>query len=42
MKEKIKIGILGCGEFSMHFVPLFKEHPFVEKVPDFGEPPTKE
>ena len=32
MREKIKIGILGCGDFSMHFVPLFREHPFVEKV----------
>ena len=32
MKEKIRIGILGCGEFAMHFVPLFEKHPYVEKV----------
>ncbi len=32
MKEKLRIGILGCGEFPLSFAPLFKEHPFVEKV----------
>lgn len=32
MKQKIRIGILGCGDFSMHFVQLFSEHPYVEKV----------
>lgn len=32
MNQKIKIGILGCGEFSEHFVELFKNHPFVERV----------
>ena len=32
MNERIKIGILGCGEFSMHFVPLFEKHPYVDKV----------
>lgn len=32
MNEKIRIGILGCGDFSMHFVPLFQNHPYVEKV----------
>ena len=32
MKERIRIGILGCGEFSMHFVPLFEKHPYVDKV----------
>jgi len=32
MKQKIRIGILGCGDFSKHFVPLFQKHPYVEKV----------
>jgi len=32
MKEKLRIGILGCGEFSINFTELFKSHPFVEKV----------
>ena len=32
MQEKIKIAIIGCGRFSPFFVPLFKAHPFVEKV----------
>jgi len=32
MGEKLRVGILGCGEFSMHFVPLFRSHPYVEKV----------
>ena len=32
MNKKLKIGILGCGEFSAHFVPLFQQHPYVEKV----------
>jgi len=32
MKEKIKIAVIGCGRFSPSFVPLFKAHPFVEKV----------
>lgn len=30
--KKIKIAIIGCGEFSQHFVPLFKLHPVVEQV----------
>lgn len=47
MNEKLKIGLLGCGDFSAHFVPLFQQHPYVEKVcvadtnpqhaKDFGE-----
>ena len=47
MKEKIRIGILGCGQFSASFVELFKQHPYVERVvvadtdeqnaKDFGE-----
>ena len=32
MKEKLRIGIVGCGQFARHFVPLFKEHPAVEHV----------
>ncbi|MBR6765170.1 MAG: Gfo/Idh/MocA family oxidoreductase [Clostridia bacterium] len=32
MKEKLKIGILGCGNFSQNFVELFLKHPYVEKV----------
>ena len=31
-EEKIKIAIIGCGRFAKYFVPLFKVHPFVEKV----------
>ena len=30
--EKLKIAIVGCGNFARHFVPLFKTHPYVEKV----------
>ena len=29
---KIKIGIAGCGGFASQFVPLFRDHPLVEKV----------
>ena len=32
MKEKLRIGILGCGEFSENFTALYMAHPFVEKV----------
>ena len=32
MKEKIRIGFVGCGQFCRHFVPLFQAHPFVEYV----------
>lgn len=32
MKEKLRIGILGCGEFSVNFTRLFMAHPYVEKV----------
>lgn len=32
MKELLKIGILGCGQFAKSFVPLFMHHPYVEKV----------
>lgn len=32
MHEKIKIGVLGCGEFSGSFIELFKQHPYVQSV----------
>lgn len=32
MKEKMRIGFVGCGQFCQHFVPLFKAHPIVEYV----------
>lgn len=32
MSQKLRIGVLGCGGFAKAFVPLFKHHPFVEKV----------
>lgn len=31
-REKMRIVVIGCGRFSGSFVPLFKEHPVVEKV----------
>ncbi len=30
MKDKIRIGFVGCGQFCRAFVPLFKAHPAVE------------
>lgn len=30
--KKINIAIIGCGDFSHNFVPLFQKHPAVEKV----------
>ena len=30
--EKIRIAVIGCGAFACHFVPLFKAHPYVERV----------
>ena len=32
MNDKIRIAMIGCGRFAKSFVPLFKAHPFVEKV----------
>lgn len=32
MKEKIRVGFVGCGQFCRHFVPLFQAHPAVEYV----------
>lgn len=32
MKEKVRLGIVGCGQFCSRFVPLFRDHPAVEYV----------
>ena len=32
MKEKIRIGFVGCGQFCKNFVPIFRAHPAVEYV----------
>lgn len=32
MKEKMRIAVIGCGNFAKNFVPLFKAHHVVEKV----------
>ena len=32
MSEKLTVAVIGCGGFAQHFVPLFKLHPYVEKV----------
>jgi len=32
MKQKIRIGFVGCGQFARNFVPLFQAHPAVEYV----------
>lgn len=32
MDNKMRVAVVGCGEFSQHFIPLFKMHPVVEKV----------
>lgn len=32
MKEKIRIGFVGCGQFCRNFVPLFQAHPAVDFV----------
>ena len=32
MREKMKIAVIGCGEFSRFFIPLFKAHRVVEEV----------
>lgn len=32
MEKKLTVAVIGCGEFARNFVPLFKAHPFVEKV----------
>lgn len=30
--NKLTVAVIGCGRFAQFFVPLFKAHPFVEKV----------
>lgn len=32
MNKKITIAVIGCGRFAKNFVPLFKAHPYTEKV----------
>lgn len=32
MNELLKIGVLGCGDFSANFIDLFLSHPYVESV----------
>lgn len=32
MKDKMRIAIIGCGEFARFFMPLWKAHPVVEKI----------
>lgn len=32
MDNKMRVAVVGCGEFSQHFIPLFQMHPVVEKV----------
>lgn len=30
--KKLTVAVIGCGNFARNFVPLFKSHPYVEKV----------
>ena len=30
--EKLRVAVVGCGDFAKYFVNLFKVHPYVEKV----------
>ena len=32
MRKKLRVAVVGCGEFSRHFIPLFLAHPDVEAV----------
>ena len=32
MAQKLNVAVIGCGGFARCFVPLFMNHPFVEKV----------
>ncbi len=32
MREKLRICVVGCGQFARHFVPLFQNHPACEFV----------
>ena len=31
-EHKLRVAVIGCGEFAKHFVPLFIAHPTVEWV----------
>ena len=32
MSKKLRVGVLGCGQFAQSFVDLFMKHPYVESV----------
>ncbi len=32
MQQRLNVGVVGCGRFAQNFVPLFKEHPYVDNV----------
>ncbi|NLZ63770.1 MAG: Gfo/Idh/MocA family oxidoreductase [Lentisphaerae bacterium] len=32
MSNNLTVAVIGCGAFSLHFMPLFKAHPLVHKV----------
>ena len=32
MAQKLTIAVIGCGGFAKGFVPLYQNHPYVEKV----------
>lgn len=32
MKKKLRVCVVGCGQFARHFVPLFQHHPACEYV----------
>jgi len=32
MDKKMTVAVIGCGQFAKNFVPLLKNHPYVEKV----------
>lgn len=32
MSQKLRVAMIGCGDFARHFVPLYQHHPYVEKV----------
>ena len=42
MKQKIRIGFVGCGQFAKNFVPLFKAHPACEYVAVCDKFPERE
>ena len=32
MEQKFNVAVVGCGDFAQHFVPLWKNHPYVGRV----------